>query len=117
MGGAMKKQTKQLRWLGDSLDAVKKFSDEAKRSAGHQLGLVQDGLDPQDWKPMEVVGPGTKEIRIRAETGYRVFYVAKFSEAVYVLHAFVKKTTKTSKQDIDLAKDRYRALVKERGTK
>ena len=113
----MKKQTKQLRWLGDSLDAVKKLSDEAKRSAGHQLGLVQDGHDPQDWKPMEIVGPGTKEIRIRAETGYRVFYVAKFSEAVYVLHAFVKKTTKTSKQDIDIATDRYRALVKERGTK
>jgi len=113
----MKRQSKPLRWLGDSLEAVKEFSDEAKRSAGHQLGLVQDGLDPLDWKSMETVGPGTKEIRIRAESGYRVLYVAKFDEAVYVLHAFVKKTTKTSKQDIDLATGRYRALIKERGTK
>jgi len=66
----MKKQPKQLRWLGDSLDAVKRFFDEARRSAGHQLSLVQAGLDPQDWKSMENVGPGTKEIRIRVETGY-----------------------------------------------
>ena len=84
----MKTQPKQLRWLGDSLDQVKAFSDEAKRSAGHQLGLVQSGLDPEDWKPMETVGAGVKEIRIRFETSYRVFYVAKFNEAVYVLHAF-----------------------------
>jgi phage-related protein len=108
---------KPLRWLGDSLDTVKGFSDEAKRSVGHQLGLVQASLDPLDWKSMEIVGPGTKEIRIPAETGYRVFYVAKFSEAIYVLHAFVKKTSTTSKQDIDLATERYKALVKQRSTK
>jgi phage-related protein len=112
-----KKQPKPLCWLADSLDTVKEFSDEAKRSAGHQLGLVQSGLDPLDWKSMEVVGPGSKEIRIRAETGYRVLYVAKFSEAVYVLHAFVKKTNKTRKQDIDIATKRYKALRKQRSTK
>jgi phage-related protein len=113
----MKKPQKQLRWLGDSLDAVKEFSDEAKRSAGHQLGMVQAGLDPLDWKPIEIVGPGTKEVRIQVETGYRVLYVAKFNEAVYVLHAFVKKTQKTSKKDIDLASGRYKALMKERNKK
>lgn len=113
----MKKPQKQLRWLGDSLDAVKEFSDEAKRSAGHQLGMVQAGLDPLDWKPIEIVGLGTKEVRIQVETGYRVFYVAKFNEAVYVLHAFVKKTRKTSKKDIDLAAGRYKALMKERNKK
>ena len=113
----MKTQPKQLRWLGDSLEQVKAFSDEAKRSAGHQLGLVQTGLDPQDWKPMETVGAGVKEIRIRFEKSYRVFYVAKFSEAVYVLHAFVKKTQKTSKKDIDLAVERYKALTRLRNTK
>jgi phage-related protein len=113
----MKKQSKQIRWLGDSLDALKGFSAEARRSAGHQLGLVQAGLDPFDWKPMEIVGSGTKEIRIRVETGYRVFYVAKFDEAIYVLHAFVKKTQKTSKKDIDLAANRYKALLTERSKK
>lgn len=114
---SMKKQSKQLSWLGDSLDQVKTFSDEAKRSAGHQLGLIQSGLEPEDWKPMDTVGSGVKEIRIRFEKSYRVLYVAKFSEAVYVLHAFVKKTQKTSKKDIDLGADRYKALIKSRNTK
>jgi len=113
----MKTQPKQLRWLGDSLEEVKGFSDDAKRSAGHQLGLVQAGLEPLDWKPMESVGAGVKEIRIRVETSYRVLYVAKFNEAVYVLHAFVKKTQKTSRQDIDLSAERYKALVRARNTK
>lgn len=110
-------QPKQLLWLGDSLEKLKAFSDEAKRSAGYQLGLVQWGLDPLDWKPMENVGVGVKEIRIRVETSYRVLYVAKFSEAVYVLHAFVKKTPKTSNKDIDLSIDRYKALSKARSSK
>ena len=113
----MKTQPKQLLWLGDSLDELKAFSDEARRSAGHQLGLIQWGLDPLDWKSMENVGAGVKEIRIRVESSYRVLYVAKFSEAVYVLHAFVKKTPKTCKKDIDLSIDRYKALTKERGSK
>ena len=113
----MRQQPKHLIWLGDSLDQVKTFSYEAKRSAGHQLGLVQFGLAPEDWKPMESVGAGVKEIRIRFEKSYRVFYVAKFNEAVYVLHAFVKKTPKTSKKDIDLVSDRYKALIKSRNIK
>jgi phage-related protein len=113
----MKTQPKQLRWLGDSLEEVKAFSDDAKRSAGHQLGLVQAGLEPLDWKPMESVGAGVKEIRIRVETSYRVLYVAKFNEAVYVIHAFVKKTQKTSRRDIDLSAERYKALVRARNTK
>lgn len=113
----MKTQPKQLLWLGDSLEALKAFSEEARRSTGHQLGLVQLGLDPLDWKPMENVGAGVKEIRIRVESSYRVLYVAKFSEAVYVLHAFTKKTPKTSKKDIDLSIDRYKALNKARSYK
>ncbi|MFD0666766.1 type II toxin-antitoxin system RelE/ParE family toxin [Ramlibacter sp. MAHUQ-53] len=113
----MRASPKQLRWLGDSLEVVKTFSDEAKRSAGHQLGLVQSGVDPLDWKPMETVGAGVREIRIRVETACRVMYVAKFNEAVYVLHAFVKKSSKTNKQDIDLAADRYRALIKARSAR
>lgn len=113
----MKKQSKQVHWLGDSLDVVRTFPEAARRSAGNQLGMVQSGLDPTDWKPIEIVGPGTKEIRIRVGMAYRVFYVAKFSEAVYVLHAFMKKSQKTSKRDIDLATERYKALMKERNKK
>ena len=77
--------------------------------------MVQDGLEPHDWNLTETVGPGTKEIRILAETGYSVPYVAKFSEAVYVPHAFVKKTRKTSQWDLDLGAERCNALLKHRG--
>ena len=81
------------------------------------MGLIQWGLDPLDWKSMENLGAGVKDIRIRVEASYRVLYVAKFSEAVYVLHAFVKRTPKTSKKDIDLSIGRYKALTRARGSK
>jgi putative addiction module killer protein len=109
-----KRSQKLLIWLGNSLDTVKLFSAEARREAGHQLSRVQDGWEPTDWKPMESVGAGVKEIRIHAEIGYRVLYVAKFSEAVYVLHGFEKKTQRTAKSDIELASKRYRVLLTER---
>lgn len=108
---------KTLNWLGDSLDVVKDFAQEAKKEAGHQLDRVQQGFDPDDWKPMETVGPGVKEVRIRIEKAYRVLYVAKFPEAVYVRHAFEKKTARTSKTDLDLASGRYRQLVNMRKQK
>ena len=105
---------KPLIWLGDSLEAVKSFSPIARREAGHQLNRVQQGKEPADWKPMETVGNGVREIRIRAESGYRVLYVAKFADAIYVLHGFEKKTQRTAKNDIDLANKRYRDLLNER---
>ena len=105
---------KPITWLGDSLDQVRAFPDDARREAGFELGEIQKGLEPSDWKPMNVVGSGVKEIRIHTENEYRVMYVAKFAEAVYVLHAFGKKTQQTSKKDIDLASRRYRELMNER---
>ena len=88
----------------------------ARREAGHQLDQVQNGREPDDWKPMNTVGRGAKEIRIRDEAGaFRVLYLAKFADAVYVLHCFRKKTGKTSKADVELAAKRYRELLKELG--
>lgn len=82
--------------------------------SGYQLDKVQRGLDPNDWKPMATVGQGMRGIRIRDASGaFRVIYVAKLAEAVYVLHCFQKKTQKTSKADLDLAEARYRALLSE----
>jgi phage-related protein len=105
---------KPITWLGDSLDQVRTFPDDARREAGFELGEVQKGLDPSDWKPMTGVGAGVKEIRIHTENEYRVMYVAKFADAIYVLNAFAKKTQQTSKKDIELASQRYRDLVNER---
>jgi phage-related protein len=86
----------------------------ARREAGHQLDHVQNGRNPDDWKPMPDIGSAVREIRIFDESGaYRVIYVAKFLAAIYVLHCFQKKTQKTGKPDLDLAERRYRELTKE----
>ncbi len=101
---------KQLNFVGSSLDDLRNFPDEARRAAGFELRAVQNGLEPSDWKPMHVIGPGVKEIRIHVLGEWRVIYVTKLREAVYVLHAFQKKTRKTSGRDIDLARRRYRQI-------
>lgn len=105
---------KPVVWFGDSLARVREFSPDARREAGYQLGLVQAGEEPSDWKPMPSVGLGVYEIRVRASEAYRVVYVAKFAEAVYVLHAFEKKSRKTGRLDIELARQRFRRLIRER---
>lgn len=104
---------KPVVWLGDSLSAVRDFAPEARRRAGQQLRRVQDGEPPVDWKPMPDVGPGVNELRIRMGGAYRVIYLAKFSQAVYVLHAFEKKSRKTPRLVVELARQRYRNLVRE----
>lgn len=112
---------KPIAWMGSSLDDIKDdrtFTLNAKKEAGHQLDRVQSGLDPDDWKPFEKVGPGTKEIRISLDDGwFRVMYVAKFDEAVYVLHCFKKKSNKTSKKDTGLAANRYKQVLQQRREK
>ena len=109
---------KQIRWVGSAYDDLLAFPRDARKDAGFQLGKVQVGLEPADWKPFEDVGAGTREIRIRDESGiYRVMYVAKFEEAIYVLHCFQKKTRTTSKQDWVIAAARYRAVVNVRKEK
>jgi len=107
-------QEKEIRWVGSSYQDILKFPAEPRKEAGFQLGKVQAGLEPDDWKPFNDVGVGTKEIRIRDATGiYRVMYVAKFEQTIYVLHCFQKKTEATTKQDKAIAETRYRAVVNE----
>lgn len=105
---------KNVDFRGSSLTDLGDFPKSAKREAGYQIDQVQHGEDPDDWKPMNTIGPGVKEIRIKDESGiYRVIYVAKFEDTVYVLHCFKKKTQKTSKADKEIATKRYRRLVEE----
>ena len=106
---------KEIRWVGSSHTDLLAFPKQPRREAGFQLSRVQAGLEPTDWKPFDEVGSGTREIRISDAKGiFRVMYVAKFEEAVYVLHCFQKKTQVTSKQDKDIAATRYRAVVNAR---
>ena len=105
---------KPVTWLGDSLDAIRGFPALARNRVGRQIARVQDGLEPDDWKPMPSVGLGVSEIRVQAEGVYRAIYAAKFAESIYVIHAFQKKGRRTPKPDIELARKRFRALVNER---
>jgi phage-related protein len=101
---------KRLEFVGSSLNDLKEFPAEARRAAGFELSFVQQGLEPSDWKPMSAVGAGVREIRIHVLGEWRIIYVAKFAEAIYVLHVFQKKTQKTRRDDIDLAQSRYRLI-------
>jgi phage-related protein len=95
---------KPLVFVGSTLDRLRAFPAAARRAAGHELFLVQSGLDPDEWKPLRTVGPGVFEIRVHLGGEFRVLYIAKFAEAVYALHAFEKKTQQTRQADIELAR-------------
>ena len=101
---------KRLAFMGSSLDDLRNFPHEARRATGFELPTVRNGFEPTDWKPMQSVGPGVGEIRIRVLGEWRVIYVATVREAVDVLHAFQKKTRKTSGHDSDLARRCYRHI-------
>ena len=105
-------EDKPLIWLGSSRRDLRMFPALARRLAGFQLRRVQHGLDPDDWKPMQTVGAGVREIRIHVDGAYRVFYVAPRPEAIYVLHAFEKKTQKTSAHGLRLGRERFGARRK-----
>ncbi len=106
---------KPLSFLGDSLKALRAFPDAARQDAGFQLRRVQAGQQPDDFKPMPSIGPGVEELRVWCEEGtFRVVYLARLAEAVYVLHAFRKKTQVTPKADIELAARRLRELMRNR---
>jgi phage-related protein len=108
--------SKPVEFRGSALEDLRAFPEAARREAEYQLDQVQHGREPDDWKPMNTVGRGVQEIRIRDAAGaFRVLYVAKFDDAIYVLHCFQKKTQKTSKADMNLAALRYRDLLKELG--
>jgi phage-related protein len=93
------------------------FPADPRRQAGFELGKIQAGLDPSNWRPFSAVGAGTRKVRIKDVLGiYRVMYVAKFEEAVYVLHCFQMKTLTTSEHDKTIAEERYRAVLEERKT-
>ena len=103
-----------LLWLGTSRNDVRDFPEMARSKVGHELFLVQQGLTPSDWKPMTTVGPGVVELRIHTGEEFRVIYLARFAEGVYVLHAFEKRSRQTRTVDIELAQRRLRDLIRSR---
>lgn len=105
---------KTLGWLGSSRHDLRHFPSSARQRAGYELYLVQSGLEPSDCKSMPSIGGGVREIRVHTELEHRGLYVAKFEEAIYVLHAFEKKTRKTASSDLELAQSRLSELLQRR---
>ena len=105
---------KKIVYYASSQKEIKTFSNKAKQRIAQLLDMLAEGLELQanDFKYMATVGMGVYELRVKADKHYRVFYVAKFEGAIYVLHAFTKKTPQTSQQDIDKGRERYNALLR-----
>ena len=99
---------KRLRWVGTTLDEVSGYAADVRRAIGFELFAVQRGLMPTDFKAMPQVGKGAYEIRVHVQGEWRVIYVARLADAVYVLHAFQKKSQKTPLADIELAARSHR---------
>ncbi len=109
----IKRAPKPIRFVGSSLADLQALSESGRRNCGHQLRKLQGGQEPNDWKPMPIVGAGACEIRVHDAQGeLRVIYVAKFPEAIYVLHVFIKKSQKTAPRDLRLAMLRYQGLTR-----
>ena len=105
---------KPVQFLGDSLQCLRDFPADAKQDAGYQLDKAQRGLQPDDFRPMPTIGKGVEEIWLRDESGiYRVIYTARRADAVFVLHAFQKKTQRTSQRDIEIAKARFKEMMRD----
>ena len=101
---------KSLKFVGDSLDAIRSFPQDARKEAGYQLSKIQMGFEPSDWKPMKAIGSGVRELRIRRGGDFRVIFISNVHDILYVLHAFRKKTRKTSKADLELARARMKSI-------
>jgi len=102
---------KKIIWLGNTHETIKSYPDIIRQEAGYNLDKVQRGMNPYDWKPMSLIGLGVKEIRIHEKNEYRILYVTRFEESIYVLHVFEKKTDQTSMRDINLARKRYKEIL------
>jgi phage-related protein len=106
---------KPIRFAGDALAELRAFPQAARHDAGYELHRVQTGEQPADFKPMPAIGKGVEELRVRDTTGsYRVIYTARLADDVYVLHAFHKKTRRTAPANIELARKRFKQMMRER---
>jgi phage-related protein len=106
---------KPIVFLGDSRKTLREFPKSARQLAGYQLRRLQMGIQASDFMPMPSIGKGVEELRIWAESGtYRVLYTARLAEAVYVIHAFPKKTRATSHRDIEIARERFQQMMRGR---
>ncbi len=102
---------KEIIWMGDSLRQIKSFPDNPRQDLGYSLRRLQDGKLPLSSRPMQSIGPGVFELKTQDKAvWYRVVYTARFNDKIYVLHSFIKKSAKTSKNDLEVALQRFKQI-------
>ena len=106
---------KNIFWVGSSMRAFQAIPERARLRFSYDLERVQDGSHPSSWRPMSTVGAGVVEMRVSADGAFRLLYVAKYPEGIYVLHVFLKKSRKTSMLDHEVARARLKAVLRARG--
>jgi len=104
----MKVKLKPIIWLGDTNEVIRGWAVATRKRAGEELFRLQIGSEPLHWRSMKSVGRGVREIKISEGGQHRVFYVMRRNEGIVILHAFEKKTQRTSKSDIELGKQRLK---------
>jgi len=108
---------KQIFWIGDSLEELKQFPKDVRHEIGYALHIAQNGIKPDNAKPLPSLVKGGKIVEIRENHNtdtFRAIYTIKFQGVLYVLHAFKKKSNKgikTPKPDQDLIKTRYQGAI------
>ena len=107
----MAKQEATIAWEGDSLEVVRSFPKAIREDLGADLRRLQLGEKPLDSRSMKSIGPGVFELRQRDNKGwYRLIYLARVGDTLFMLHAFVKKSAKTGRNDLAIAKNRWKVV-------
>jgi len=98
----------EIRWEGDSREILASFPEEVRGSLGFALYELQLGRPPSiSTRRMESIGAGVYELKESdAKSWYRVVYLSKINDLIYVLHCFEKQHRKTTRRDLDVARER-----------
>jgi phage-related protein len=108
---AQKRDAAVVVWEGDCLEVVRTFPKAIREDLGADIRRLQLGERPLSSRPMRSIGPGVFELRQMDDKGwYRTIYLSKVANRIYMLHSFVKKSAKTSQNDLRIATARLKAV-------
>ena len=100
-----------IAWEGNSREVLQSFPEGVRQNLGFQLWQLQQGERPADYRPLPSIGPGVFELRDQDERAwYRVVYLSRIDDVIYVLHSFEKKSREMPRKEFETAKRRFKAV-------
>ena len=101
----------EIVWEGDSKDVLRTFPEGVIQNFGFELWQLQQGMRPRNYRPLPSVGSGVFELRDQDERGwYRVVYLSRIDDVIYVLHCFEKRSREMPARDFQKSKRRLSAV-------